>query len=50
MKEKTKPVKPPYLGIIGQAHFRQRFETIACEMDSFQYNKQVASPTMICPE
>ncbi len=39
MKEQTKPVKPPALGIIGQDHFRQRFEVVGCERDSFQYSK-----------
>ncbi len=39
MKENTKPVKPPSLGIIGQDHFRRRFEVIGCEMESFNYHK-----------
>lgn len=39
MKQQTKPVKPPALGIIGQDHFRQRFEAVGCHMDSFQYAK-----------
>ena len=39
MKEHSKPVKPQALGIIGQEHFRRRFEEAGCELDSFQYKK-----------
>ena len=40
MKERTKPVKPAALGVIGKDHLRRRFEEIGCEMESFQYHKQ----------
>ncbi len=39
MKEHSRPVKPPALGIIGQEHFRRRFKEAGCELDSFQYKK-----------
>jgi hypothetical protein len=39
MRANSKPVKPAMLGVIGEDHFRKRFEVIGCEMDSFQYRK-----------
>jgi hypothetical protein len=39
MQANSKPVKPAMLGVIGEDHFRRRFEGIGCEMDSFQYRK-----------
>ena len=37
MKAELKPVKPDLLGVIGRDHFRQRFEAIGAEMESFDY-------------
>jgi DNA topoisomerase VI subunit B len=37
MKAESKPVKPDMLGVIGRDHFRQRFEAIGAEMESFDY-------------
>ena len=39
MKTNSKLVKPQVLGTIGKDHFRQRFETVGCEMESFEYRK-----------
>lgn len=39
MRSHTKPVKTAALGIIGKDHLRQRFESVGCEMESFQYQK-----------
>jgi hypothetical protein len=39
MQANSKPVKPAKLGIIGEDHFRKRFEAIGCVMESFQYRK-----------
>lgn len=41
MKEHSKPIKPPALGVIGKEHFQKRFEAIGCHMDSFNYKKLV---------
>ena len=41
MKAHSKPVKPPHLGVIGKDHMRERFESVGCEMDSFNYHKDV---------
>ena len=41
MKEQSKPVKPPMLGVIGKDHMRRRFEALGCEMESFAYKKVV---------
>ena len=38
-RKHSKPVKPAALGIIGEAHIRQRMEQAGCEMQSFQYRK-----------
>lgn len=37
MQNKSKPVKPEALGVIGKEHFHQRFSSIGCEMESFDY-------------
>ena len=37
MKKHTKPVKPKQLGIIGHAHFFERFSAMGGEMESFKY-------------
>jgi hypothetical protein len=39
----SKPVKPEKLGIIGEDHFRKRFEAVDCAMKSFQYRKLLDS-------
>lgn len=39
MKENSKPVKPPMLGVIGRDHFHKRFAAIGGEMESFDYRK-----------
>jgi DNA topoisomerase VI subunit B len=39
MKENSRPVKPQDLGIIGREHLPRRFESLGCEMDSFDYRK-----------
>ena len=41
MQANSRPVKPKDLGIIGEEHFRRRFEAAGCEMDSFQYQRAV---------
>ena len=41
MKGHSKPVKPAALGIIGKDHFRQKFQAVGCEMDSFDYRKVI---------
>lgn len=48
MKEHAKPVKPSALGVIGKDHFRQRFEDLGCEMESYDYRK-VADATDSVP-
>jgi DNA topoisomerase VI subunit B len=35
----TRPVKPEALGIIGRDHLHARFESVGCEMASFQYRQ-----------
>ena len=37
MKSQSRPVKPDILGVIGRDHFRQRFEAMGGEMESFNY-------------
>jgi hypothetical protein len=44
MREQSRPVKPAQLGVMGEAHLRQRFEAAGCQMESFQY-KRVAGCT-----
>ena len=40
MKRQTKPVIPKRLGVIGEGHFRTRFEGLGGVMDSFRYDRQ----------
>ena len=40
MKERSKPVKPRQLGVIGEDHFRKRAEELGAELKSFVYDKQ----------
>ncbi len=51
MKVATKLVKAPALGVIGKAHFEQRFEAGGVEMETFGYDKGVEMvdgiPTLI---
>ena len=44
MQEQSRPVKPAQLGVIGEAHLRQRFAAAGCQMESFDY-KRVAGCT-----
>jgi hypothetical protein len=44
MQEQSRPVKPAQLGVIGEAHLRQRFEAAGCQMESFDF-KRVAGCT-----
>jgi hypothetical protein len=44
MRAQSRPVKPAQLGVIGEAHLRQRFEAAGCQMESFQC-KRVAGCT-----
>lgn len=39
MKAHTKPVKPKRLGVIGEDHFRQRFEAMGCIPQSIRYRR-----------
>jgi DNA topoisomerase VI subunit B len=41
MQAQAKPVKPALLGIIGEAHLRQRVEVLGGAMDTFQYVKRL---------
>jgi DNA topoisomerase VI subunit B len=41
MKDVARPVKAKSLGIIGREHIRTRFAELGCEMESFEYRKQV---------
>ena len=41
MQEQSRPVKPAQLGVIGEAHLRQRFAAAGCEMESFDYKRVV---------
>lgn len=41
MKAHTRPVKPKMLGVIGEEHFRRRFEAVGCELKTFKYAKQL---------
>ena len=41
MQQETKPAKPKVLGLVGQDHWRQRFEAVGCDMDSFTYRKNL---------
>ncbi|MCH7727439.1 MAG: hypothetical protein IH991_13295 [Planctomycetes bacterium] len=44
MREESKPVKPAALGVIGREHLETKFESLGCEMESFNY-KKVAGDT-----
>ena len=35
------PVKPQDLGVIGEEHFRRRFEAANCDMETFDYGKDL---------
>jgi hypothetical protein len=48
MRAQSRPVKPAQLGVIGEAHLRQRFEAAGCRMESFDY-KRVAGCTEDIP-
>lgn len=39
MKANAKPVKPKRLGVIGESHFRQRFEAMGCIPKSIRYRR-----------
>jgi DNA topoisomerase VI subunit B len=39
MKANSRPVKPTGLGTIGREHFKKRFESFGCEMESFDYRR-----------
>jgi DNA topoisomerase VI subunit B len=41
MKKQTRPVKPRRLGVIGEEHFKKRFEAVGCELKTFKYQKQL---------
>ena len=41
MQAHSRPVKPRDLGIIGEEHFRQRFEAAGCDMETFDYGKDL---------
>lgn len=41
MKQHSKAVKPARLGVIGEDHLRQRFESVGCDPGSFTYNRQL---------
>jgi DNA topoisomerase VI subunit B len=39
MKERTKPVVPKALGVIGREHLEHRFEEEGCDLGTFRYRK-----------
>ena len=41
MQAHSRPVKPQDLGIIGEEHFRRRFEAAGCDMETFDYRKDL---------
>jgi hypothetical protein len=41
MKANSAPVKPAILGSIGKEHFRKRFAAAGCEMESFDYRREM---------
>jgi hypothetical protein len=41
LKAQSKPVKPEALGLIGKDHLARRFEALGCEMESFNYAKDL---------
>jgi len=38
-RKHSKPVKPLALGVIGENHLRTKFESLGCEMETFNYKK-----------
>lgn len=43
MQTHTRPVKPPRLGIIGEEHFRTRFQELGCDEKQFKYTKKIGT-------
>jgi len=41
VQNNTTPVKPRSLGLIGKKHFEEKCQNIGCNMDSFQYRKDI---------
>jgi len=41
MQAQSRPVKPKDLGVIGEEHFRRRFEAADCDMETFVYGKDL---------
>jgi DNA topoisomerase VI subunit B len=41
MRNHSRPVKPPDLGVIGEAHLRARFIAAGADEETFRYSKQV---------
>jgi hypothetical protein len=41
MKQHTKPLKPKALGVIGRDHLVKRFQDLDCEMETFDYRRQI---------
>ena len=41
MQAQSRPVKPQDLGVIGEEHFRRRFEAADCDMETFDYGKDL---------
>ena len=39
MQSQTRPIKPAALGVIGKDHLAERFQSMDCEMSSFDYRK-----------
>jgi DNA topoisomerase VI subunit B len=39
MRQHTRPIKPPALGVIGKEHLAERFRGLGCEMATFNYRK-----------
>lgn len=42
MRQHSKTVKPPMLGILGEDSIKQRFANFGCQMESFEYRKIAA--------
>jgi hypothetical protein len=43
MQYNSAAVKPEALGIIGEAHFREKFDMAGCEMQSFRYKRAIGT-------
>ena len=41
MRAGSRPVKAAQLGIIGEAHLRQLFKCLGCQMDTFEYKRVI---------